>query len=47
MLSKIGDTIKDVANFSILLIIVMFTYCLLGMEFFSGTLKMDIEGIPG
>ena len=42
MLIKIGDTIKDVANYSILLLIVMFTYSLLGMEFFSNVLKEDI-----
>lgn len=42
MLLKIGETIKDIANYSVLLIIVMFTYCLLGLEFFANTLKEDL-----
>ena len=44
MLIKIGLTIKDVANYTILLLIVMFTYSLLGMEFFASVLKEDIQG---
>jgi hypothetical protein len=41
MLVKIGDTIKDIRNFSILLLLIMFTYTLLGMELFSNKVKLN------
>lgn len=43
MIIKIGNTIKDVANYSVLLLIVMFTYSLLGMEFYANSIKVDIK----
>lgn len=43
MIIKIGETVKDVANYSILLMIFMFTYSLLGMEFFADTIKIDLK----
>jgi hypothetical protein len=44
MIGKIGDTLKDVANYSVLMTIFMFTYALLGMEFFSNNLKEELGG---
>jgi len=35
MLINIRETIKDIRNFFVLLILVMFTYSLLGMELFA------------
>jgi voltage-dependent calcium channel L type alpha-1D len=35
MLVKIGKTVKDISNFSVLLFLFMFVYCLLGMELFG------------
>ncbi len=35
MLIQIGETIKDIRNFFVLLMLVIFTYSLLGMELFS------------
>jgi len=35
LLKTIGSTMKDIANFSVLLFLFMFTYTLLGMEIFG------------
>lgn len=43
MLINIRDTLKDIANFSILLGIVIFIYTLVGMELFSYTYKFSEE----
>lgn len=41
MLINIKDTMKDIANFSILLGIVIFIYTLVGMELFSYSYKFS------
>lgn len=43
MLIKIGEMIKEIANYSILMAIIMFTYSLLGMEFFANELREDLN----
>jgi hypothetical protein len=43
MLVKIGDSLKDISNFSVLLFLFMFTYTLLGMEMFAYYVKYDIN----
>ncbi len=35
LLQKIGITLKDISNFSVLLFLFIFTYTLLGMEIFA------------
>lgn len=37
-------SLKDIANFSILLFLFLFTFTLLGMEIFSFKVKFDAEG---
>lgn len=47
MLINIRETLKDIANFSILLGIVIFIYTLVGMELFSYTyLENEERGKP-
>ena len=41
LIFKIGKTLKDVSNFSVLLILFMFTYTLLGMELFAYKVRFD------
>jgi len=43
LLEKIGMSLKDISNFSVLLFIFMFTYTLLGMELFAYSVKIDIK----
>lgn len=43
MLVTIGNTMKDISNFSVLLFIFMFIYSLLGMELFAYKVKFDNE----
>lgn len=46
LLKTIGNTLKDISNFSILLLIFMFTYTLLGLEVFSGKVKFNEMNEP-
>lgn len=46
LLVTIGNTMKDISNFSVLLFIFMFIYSLLGMELFAYKVKFDDEGKP-
>ena len=46
MLVKIGNTFKDVSNFSVLLFLFMFTYALLGMELYANKIKFDQYNNP-
>ena len=41
MLIKIGHTLKDISNFSVLLFLFMFTYTLLGMELYAYNVKFN------
>lgn len=41
LLKTIGSTMKDIANFSVLLFLFMFTYTLLGMEMFGYKAKFS------
>ena len=43
MLIKIGKTLKDISNFSVLLFLFMFTYTLLGMELYAYNVKFNDE----
>ena len=43
LLITIGKTVKDISNFSVLLLLFMFTYALLGMELFSHKIKYNDE----
>jgi hypothetical protein len=38
---KIGKSIKDISNFSILLLLFIFTYMMLGMEMFAYNVKLN------
>jgi len=41
LLRTIGNTLKDISNFSILLFLFMFTYNLLGLELFANKVKFN------
>ena len=41
MMVKIGQTLKDIVNFFVLLIIVVFVFSLLGIELFNNYAKFD------
>ena len=41
LLVIIGKTLKDMSNFSVLLLLLMFIYTLVGMEFFAYRMKFD------
>jgi len=41
LLSTIGNTLKDIRNFSVLLLVTLFTYTLLGMELFAYRMKFN------
>jgi len=41
LLSTIGNTLKDIRNFSVLLLVTVFTYTLLGMELFAYRMKFN------
>ena len=44
MLQKIAISLNDIANFSILLFLFMFTMTLLGLELFSNRIKFNNAG---
>ena len=44
MLGKIGKSLKDISNFSVLLVLFMFVYTLLGMEIFSYSVMFNEAG---
>ena len=46
MLIKIGKTIKDISNFTVLLFLFIFTYAMLGMELFAYKIRFDEDGNP-
>jgi len=41
LLKTIANTLKDISNFSILLLLFIFTYTLLGLELFAGKVKFN------
>ena len=43
-LQTIGNTIKDISNFSLLLFLLIFTYTLLGMEMFAYKVRVNERG---
>jgi hypothetical protein len=45
ILMKIGKTLKDIRNFSVLLFLFIFTYTLLGMELFAFKVKYNSENL--
>ena len=45
-MKRIGRTVKDISNFSILLFLFIFTYALLGMELFAQRVKFDEDSNP-
>ena len=45
MLVKIGKSLKDISNFSVLLFLFLFTYSLLGMELFAQRVKFNEDGL--
>jgi hypothetical protein len=44
MIEKIAMSLKDIANFSVLLFLFLFTFTLLGLELFANKVKFDDEG---
>ena len=44
MIEKIAMSLKDIANFSVLLFLFLFTFTLLGLELFSNKVKFNEEG---
>ena len=44
LLKTIGETLKDISTFSILLFLFIFTYTILGMETFADKVKLDADG---
>lgn len=44
MMVKIGQTIKDIMNFFVLLLIVVFVFSLLGVELFNNYVRFDDKG---
>lgn len=44
MLNKITMSLKDIANFSVLLFLFLFTFTLMGLELFSNKVKFDKYG---
>lgn len=46
LLITIGNTLKDISNFSVMLFIFMFIYSLLGMELFAYSVKFDADDRP-
>ena len=41
LLVTIGKTLKDISNFTVLLLLIMFIYTLVGMEFFAYKMRFD------
>ena len=44
LLTIIGTTLKDIRNFTVLLVIAIFTYTILGLEFFAFRLNYTVPG---
>ena len=44
MIEKISVSIKDIANFSVLLFLFLFTFTLLGLELFANKVKFNADG---
>jgi len=44
MLIKIGNTFKEIGNFTVLLFLFIFTYSVLGMELFCEKVKFNEDG---
>jgi len=44
LLDCISHTITAIGNFTLLLALFMYVYSLLGMQFFAGKLRFDIDG---
>merc|ERR1719408_20810 len=45
MLKAIVATLMEMGNFSVLLLLMMFVFSLMGMEFFANTFKFDGDGM--
>jgi hypothetical protein len=45
MIEKIAISLNDIASFSVLLFLFLFTFTLLGLELFSGQVKVNAKGI--
>ena len=44
ILQTIKDSVIDISNFTVLLLLVLFIFALLGMELFAYTVFFDIDG---
>jgi len=44
MMVKIGQTLKDILTFFVLLLIIVFVFALLGVELFAGKVKVGKGG---
>jgi hypothetical protein len=44
MIEKMALSLKDIANFSVLLFLFLFTFTLLGLELFANKVKFDKDG---
>jgi hypothetical protein len=44
MIEKMALSLKDIANFSVLLFLFLFTFTLLGLELFANKVKFDKQG---
>jgi hypothetical protein len=45
ILEKIVDTFRDVSNFAVLLVLFMYIFALVGMQFFANRFRFDDDGI--
>ena len=43
MMVKIGQTLKDIITFFVLLLIIVFVFSLLGVELFGNSIKINLE----
>lgn len=46
MLDSLSKTIQSIGNYVILIILFMYVFALMGMQFFAGKLKFDADGNP-
>jgi hypothetical protein len=46
LIDSIAFTITTIGNYTILLVLFIYVYSLLGMQFFAGVLKFDALGLP-
>ena len=46
ILVTVGNTMKKISAFSVLLLIFIFSFAILGMELFAATLSFDKDGVP-